>query len=308
MFLRTLVRERHPHALIANFGSVNVMMAVGWLHRVPLRIAWYHTLSSATELDCGHFSWRDRLQSLRKRFVYRAATHIVANSNATCADVQRTYGVSNTRCRVFYNSLPQSPGVEEPLSAGTDSGAVQGRLLVCVGRLHPCKGHDVLIRAAARLRDAGTEFRIEFIGEGPQRAELQSLIDDWRLADKCQLVGALSHVQVLQRMARAWVTVVPSRSEAFGLVNIESMSVGTPVVASAVGGIVELFDDGKEGFLVPPGDCRTLADRLRSLIENPDLRARMGQTARQRSKFFDQSRAVDEQVQWLESELAPALD
>lgn len=300
-FLRAIIRHRRPGALIANFGAVNVMMTVGWLQRVPLRIAWYHTLSSATELDRGPVSWQHRLQSCRKRFVYRAATHIVANSQATRDDVQRTYGVPSAKCRVFYNSLPESPDGAESPEASTQSAAAAERLVLCVGRLHPCKGQDVLIRAAARLRDRGVVFRIELVGEGPQRSDLEALVDELHLRDRCQFIGALPRDQALTRMAHAWVTVVPSRSEAFGLVNIESMSVGTPVVASAVGGIVELLENGREGFLFPPGDYDTLAERLQTLINDEALRARMGRNARQRSRSFAQSRLVAEQVQWLES-------
>jgi glycosyltransferase involved in cell wall biosynthesis len=83
-------------------------------------------------------------------------------------------------------------------------------------------------------------------------------------------------------MAAADVVVVPSRDEAFGIVNVESLAVGTPVVASRVGGISEIVRDGRDGFLVPPDDPAALADRLSTLLCDANLRRTMAGSARRR--------------------------
>jgi glycosyltransferase involved in cell wall biosynthesis len=106
-------------------------------------------------------------------------------------------------------------------------------------------------------------------------------------------------------MAESALTVVPSRSEAFGLVVIESMAVGTPAVASAVGGIPEIIRDGVDGFLVPPDDPAALADKIGLLLSNAELRHKMGLNARERFlSRFEQSRVVKEQADWLEQIVA----
>jgi glycosyltransferase involved in cell wall biosynthesis len=102
-------------------------------------------------------------------------------------------------------------------------------------------------------------------------------------------------------MASAVVTVVPSRSEAFGLVNIESMAVGTPVVASKVGGIVEIIRHGVDGFLVPPDNAEALAEKLKVILCNPHVRREMRTSCRQRFlEQFEQRRSVLEQADWHE--------
>jgi glycosyltransferase involved in cell wall biosynthesis len=112
----------------------------------------------------------------------------------------------------------------------------------------------------------------------------------------------VEHGEVLRKMAAAMATVVPSRSEAFGLVNIESMAVGTPVVGSAVGGIVEIVRDGKDGFLVPPDDPSALATRLETVLTHPQLRRELSRRARERFLAeFEQSRSVREQADWQEA-------
>jgi glycosyltransferase involved in cell wall biosynthesis len=175
------------------------------------------------------------------------------------------------------------------------------RRTICVGRLHPTKGQDVLIRAIARLKDRFPDARFEFVGDGPCMDDCVKLAEELEIADRCRFTGRLTHDEVLRRLATSSVSVVPSRSECFGLVNIESLAVGTPVVASHVGGISEIVNDGEEGFLVPPDDPVSLAERLGELLGDPELRAEMTDKALQRFQYFAQQRLIGEQVDWLES-------
>jgi glycosyltransferase involved in cell wall biosynthesis len=102
-------------------------------------------------------------------------------------------------------------------------------------------------------------------------------------------------------MALASATVVPSRSEGFGLVNIESLAVGTPVVASSVGGIVEVIRDGVDGFLVPPDNPEEMVEKLLLLLSNAPLRRAMSRNARERFlTTFEQGKVVREQADWFE--------
>jgi glycosyltransferase involved in cell wall biosynthesis len=123
----------------------------------------------------------------------------------------------------------------------------------------------------------------------------------------CTFVGAVPHDDVFTSLASAAVSVVPSRQEAFGLTTIESLSVGTPVVASNVGGIPEVIRDGINGFLIPPEDAGELARRLIQVLLQPDLQKEMSRNAR--STFlerFEQTPAVTAQSGWLEAIVANA--
>jgi glycosyltransferase involved in cell wall biosynthesis len=121
------------------------------------------------------------------------------------------------------------------------------------------------------------------------------------LLERCTFRDAVPHDEVLRRMAVARVVIVPSRSEAFGLVNIEAMSVGTPVIASAVDGIKEIVRDGLDGVLVAPDDSNALAKQITSLLNDPSRRAEMSQYARERFlRVYEQSEVVTAQADWLE--------
>jgi glycosyltransferase involved in cell wall biosynthesis len=285
---------------VANFGAVNVMTLTGWLAGVPRRVAWYHTLSTQQRADSSQPAWQRGLFDLRKSLVYAAATHVVGNSRAAVADVQRVHHVQAHKCRVFPNSLADPVGHDSLLGRERS-----GDKVLCAGRLWPSKGQDVLIESLGLLRSRAPGLRVEFAGEGPAKDRLFGLARERRVLDRCCFLGRLPHREVLCRMAESALTVVPSRSEAFGLVVIESMAVGTPAVASAVGGIPEIIRDGVDGFLVPPDDPAALADKIGLLLSNAELRHKMGLNARERFlSRFEQSRVVKEQADWLEQIVA----
>ncbi len=297
-FLYRLIRQHRPDCLIGNFGTANLMTTLGWLMRVPQRVAWHRTMSTAVYGDATSRS-KARWRETRRKIVYKLATRVIANSQAASQDVQRVYGVPPHKCHVFYDSLA------DPLPTLPAHQPGNQPLIVCVARLAPMKGQDTLIRAIALLTDDLPEVRAEFVGDGPQRSNYERLAQQLGVADRCTFVGHVPHDEVLARMAAATVCVMPTRSEAFGLVNIEAMAVGTPVVASQVGGIPEIIRDGQDGFLVPPDDPQALADRLRLLLTDPALRARMSQSARQRFlDCFEQRANIARQADWFEALVA----
>lgn len=295
LFLYRLIRKYRPDCLISNFGADNVMLVVGRLMGVPRRINWYHTLSAQIDIDAGFPRWKMNLLRLRKRMVYALATDMVPVSNAASEDVQRVFGVPERKCHLFYNSLA------DPL-AGQALPQAQGETLICIGRLYPSKGQDVVIKAVALLKQTLPDFRVEFVGDGPSTGSFKQLARDQGVEDRCVFQGSVQHDEVLTRMSSSIATLVPSRSDNCPLVTIESLAVGTPVIASGVGGIVEIIRDGMDGFLVPPDNPIALAEKLRLLLSNPELRGTMSRNARERFlTTFEQSRVIREQADWFET-------
>lgn len=295
IFLRRLIKQHRPSCLVAAFGSTNVMLTVGWLMGIKTRVVWYLTMAEAISIDGQIGRWKLIFLKLRKRLIYSLATHVIPNSLAGLQDVHDVYGVPTNKCNVMYLSLP-TPKLDLKDVASTHD----ANRTICVGRLHPTKGQDVLLKAIARLKDQFPNAIFEFVGDGPCREDCERIAEELAISDRCRFSGRLPHDEVLRRMALASVSVVPSRSECFGLVNIESMAMGTPVVASNVGGISEIFSDGIEGFLVPPDDPVLLADRLADILANPELRSTMSGKAMRRFQDFEQQNVVGHQVDWIE--------
>jgi glycosyltransferase involved in cell wall biosynthesis/2-polyprenyl-3-methyl-5-hydroxy-6-metoxy-1,4-benzoquinol methylase len=301
-FLSHLIRHRRPDCLVSNFGSVNVMTLTGWCHRVKARVAWHHTLSSQTDVDTPHPPWKLRLLRWRKRWVWRFATAIATVSGAAKQDLHNRFHVPNEKCQVIYNSLA------DPLNGGAYIKKLSGEnRIVCVGRFHRSKGQDVLLRAAGLLALQIPKLKIQFLGDGPLRGECERIAAELNLTDSCNFEGSVPHSKVLEAMQVADVVVVPSRNEAFGLVALESIALGTPVVASAVGGLVEILTEGLQQLLVPPNDPKTLADKLHQLLTHSSEHY-AALSAQSRLRFlqeFEQSAAVRRQADWLESLLPP---
>lgn len=293
-FLYRLIRQRRPDCLISNFGAVNVMMTVGWLAGVACRVPWYHTMSAAIDIDDTSRGWKKEFLRLRKRLVYKLATAVVPASDASRDDVGRTYGVPRVKCQVFYNSLA------DPLPDCSPRPVEQGKLS-CFGRLTPIKGQDVVVEAMALLKYTLPHVRVEFVGDGPSMDSFQQLAQSSGVGDRTSFLRSVSHDEVLERMSTSETTLVPSRSDNCPLVVIESLAVGTPVIASRVGGIAEMIRDGIDGFLVPPDDPGALAEKIGELLSRPGLRESMSRNARQRFlTLFEQSRVVREQTEWFE--------
>jgi glycosyltransferase involved in cell wall biosynthesis len=270
-FLYSLIRERQPDCVVGNFAAVNLCMLVGRLCGVPNRIAWYHSISRALETDSALPEWKQSLLKFRKRWVYHYATRIIANSAAAAKDIQAVFGVDAGKCMSLPFLLPE-PQIRND-NENTDK-------VVCVGRLYRSKGQATLIRAAKRIRESAPNLTIDFIGDGPERRNYETLAASLGVRECCNFLGTLPLAEALSRVASAAVSVTTSQNEALGLASVEAQSVGTPVVASAVDGITEVVLDGETGFLAPPNDADAFAEKIVTLLKNDELRRHFGQRAR----------------------------
>jgi len=178
--------------------------------------------------------------------------------------------------------------------------------LVYVGRLAKVKGVDTLMKAFCLVSEYG-EVHLDVFGSGSERENLEKLVRELGVDERVHFHGAIPQDEVYRAFAKADVAVVPSREEPFGLVVIEAMSVGTPVVASRVGGIPEILRDGVDGSLVPPEDPEALAAAIIRLLKDDALRLQMGRNARQRSlEEFQLSTRIPKVADWMEGLVAAA--
>ena len=171
-----------------------------------------------------------------------------------------------------YNGIPDVP---PPLRA--DPGRTLVRLVI-VARFEPQKDHPTLLRALAGLQDHPWE--LDLIGDGPLRGQMESLATTLGIGGRVRFLG--QRTDVGQILAQAQVSLLVTNWEGFPLSILEAMRAGLPVVASAVAGIGESVRDEETGYLVPRGDVDALQDRVLRLLTSPDLRVRLGSSARTR--------------------------
>ncbi len=272
VFLHRLIGRHRPSCIVGNFSAVSLCTLVGWLDRVPVRIAWIHTSARQIDQDWPVPPLKRAYQVRRRRLILRLATLHMAVSEPMKAELQSMYGVPARKIRVHHFLIADPPATLPPIRRG---------LVVCAGRQDPSKGQDVLVRAIPAIKAARPDAVVEFLGGGSTLERNKALAASLQLGDACRFLGALSHRETLEKMASAAVVAVPSFYDAFPLVNVEAASVGTPVVGSAVGGMGEMVVDGKTGFLVPPGDSAALSERIISILGDDALREKLGLAARE---------------------------
>jgi glycosyltransferase involved in cell wall biosynthesis len=202
-----------------------------------------------------------------RNFSARGADAVVAVSRAVAKRVV------DGPVRVIYAGLPVPADGPPARWRSAQSEIIIGT----AGRLVELKGIEYLLRAAATLRHEFPTLRVEIAGSGPQREKLEEAAAH---ADITEQVKFLGWIDDLAAVLPRWdIFAMPSLEEGFPIAALDAMAAGLPVVATPVGGVPELIEDGKTGWLVPPRDAQALALRLRLLLANPELCLSVGAAA-----------------------------
>jgi glycosyltransferase involved in cell wall biosynthesis len=192
------------------------------------------------------------------------------------------------RARIIYHGVD----VDEFHNAAV-SAPRKGQVIGVAARLVPIKGIEFLIRAFAKLQDEFPQARLEIAGVGPELPRLEREVARLNARDRIVFLGWQANVA--QTMARWDLLAMPSLEEGLGLAVLEAMAAGLPVVASEVGGLSEVVKHGETGWLVAAGEPEALANAIRSLLLDPELRTRMGAAGYERARVcFGASRMVRE--------------
>lgn len=222
-------------------------------------------------------AWRRRTAL---RWAAQRSDALVGVSVATATALQRTLGIPQNRVFVVPNGIPRRTGVRDrvrhELSIPPDE-----LLIVAVGNLYPVKGHAVLLDALAMLGDL-PGWHLAIAGRGEEEPRLRAQIVAAGFDSRVHLLGFRDDIPDI--LAAGDIFAMPSLSEGLPLALVEAMSFGLPVVVSRVGGIPEVVTDDVEALLVPPSDVSALATALRSLIDDVDLRRRLGNAGRMRAQ------------------------
>lgn len=246
-------------------------LPAGWFAGVPIRIA---------HLQNCH--WRLSLRArLFDRFAFAFADAGFGCSKAVLRFYQKHMWYPMSKCYLVYNgvvtkrfeNLPSKEEIRRILGLSQEY-----IIITTVARLVPQKGHVFLLEAAREIVSKFKNVRFLLVGDGGLRAQLECRVSSLGLAEYVFFLG--QRTDVPQILAASDIFVLPSLWEGLGLVLVEAGLAGLPVVATRVDGIVEVVEDGRSGFLVPPGDSRALAEALQALLGDAVLRERMGKEGR----------------------------
>jgi D-inositol-3-phosphate glycosyltransferase len=282
----------HSHYWMS--GEVGTRLAKRW--RVP-HVAMFHTLGEvknrarATEHEPA-----SRIAA--ERAIATSADRVVVASAHEKHLLTALYGADPERIAIV------PCGVDLDLFAPMEKefarrhlGLKDGeRVILFVGRIEPLKGIDILISVAAQLHEDENFIVLIVGGDARASAEIEQLraqAERLGVDHHVSFVGSVAHDQLPLYYNAADVCVVPSYYESFGLVAVESMACGTPVVASRVGGLTTTVQDGETGYLIPWRCPEPFAERLELLLDNDELRASFGRAGREAVERFRWANVAD---------------
>lgn len=253
--------------------------------RQYLKLPLVVSLQGELTMDATHLYQRSAFARSVMRAALTQADAITACSGQTLAEAEAFLGRSfEVPSRVIYNGIR--------LADFEDVRAYQHPkpYILGIGRHVPQKGFDVLLRAFAEVVRSGSEdYDLLLAGDGEEHGRLQELAAALQLGDRVRFVGRVARTEAVALFLGCSFFVLPSRHEPMGIVNLEAMAAGKPVIASHVGGVPELVVDGRNGLLIPAEDASALAATMRGLMADPTLRSRLGQAGREWAERFDWS-------------------
>jgi D-inositol-3-phosphate glycosyltransferase len=260
------------------------------LWNVPV-IHMFHTLGLMKQrIARGNGEVEGDYRLAGEKDVLRFADRIIAATPAEFAQLQWLYQANTQKIVIIPPGVDLSHFYPIPPDEAKEFIGVQpcNQVILYVGRIEPLKGIDVLIEAIAIMRRNGVRVCLSIIGGDPEQDQesdnqemtrLQALRETYGLEDMIAFLGRRSQDSLPYYYSAAEAVVMPSQYESFGMVALEAMACGIPVVASQVGGLAFLIQDGVTGFTVPVDEPQAMADRLSMLINDPDMRKWMGAQA-----------------------------
>lgn len=280
---RRAARGRLPRPdLIVGFDLDGFLIERGGVRRVA---AIKGVLADEAGFERGLPHVRLTVESLLERRHVRQVDRVVTSSAYSAGRIAEEYGVPASRIAV----------VPEPIDLSRWRRAFEeapelprsGSSILCVAHLYPRKNVATLLAAMTRLPGSA---RLRVVGTGPDLTRLERRRRELGLGERVEFLGHVDFARLAGEYRRADVFCLPSRQEGFGIVFLEAMAAGLPIVAARASAVPEVVTDGESGILVGPDSPDELAAALDRLLSNPEERRRLGETGRRRVTAYEVSR------------------
>ena len=283
------VREWKPHVVYSNLWNTNPFVAVvGKLFGA--KVILEESVSVVPQIERKKYR---TLARLYRKSIYGLADAVVAVSQGLTREVKRIFGLEHVK--TIYNCIDIESVIARSKTADDNPPHEYFRLglpiLVATGRLDEQKGYPHLLEAFKIVNET-VDARLVIVGDGKLKDELRRTAKSMEIDDKIAMVG---ETEPYAYMCHGDIFVFSSLYEGFGIVLIEAMSLGMPVVSTDCDyGPNEIIENGKNGLLVPVADPEKMASEILRLIKDKNLRSSLGAEARKRSKYFALDRMVSD--------------
>ena len=296
----------HSHYWLS--GRVGIAQSQKW--NVP-HLATFHTLAK-TKLRARAGEQESEVRASVERMVMEDADGMVVSTETEKDDLVRLYQASRSKIKV----IPAGVDLElfyprDKREAKQKLGIEENRVILYVGRIEPLKGLDIMLEAVSLLEGCA-ETRLVIVGgsleEDAELERLKGLSESLGIENKVTFTGSVPQEMLPDFYSAADVFVLPSYYESFGLVALEAMACGTPVVASRVGGLNTFIKQGETGYLIPWRCPEPFAQRLEMLLANPALKDSMGRAARAQAQEMSWSGVADHLLEYYSGFMADSWE
>ena len=308
----------HSHYWMS--GLAAEMLSDIW-GEIPM-IQMFHTLGEMKNRIAQSDEERETASRLEgERRVLARANRIIAATLAEQAQLEWLYKANSRKITIIPPGVDTGRFYPIPKDEAKQFIGIpdEDRMVLFVGRIEPLKGLDTLIRAMAcmGLENSDCPAYLAIIGGDPsaspdemtsEMASLQQLCRELKMDRTVVFLGKRGQDTLPYYYSAAEVLVMPSHYESFGMVALEAMACGTPVIASQVGGLAFLIQDGVTGYHVPGGDSDALCEKLTLLLGNAENREQMGQRAAEEAKAYSWDKIAEQMIAVYESLLEPKLE
>jgi GalNAc-alpha-(1->4)-GalNAc-alpha-(1->3)-diNAcBac-PP-undecaprenol alpha-1,4-N-acetyl-D-galactosaminyltransferase len=261
--LRREIVASQPDVVISFMNSVNVYTIIACLKLNIPTIVSEHIYPGSSDAN--------KIWQLIMKWAYRHADLVTVLTQNALPFYPATKG---------YRTIVMPNPITTPDPVGAMAQLLPAHSLIAIGRLHPQKGFDLLLKAFDQIQSKHPDWQITILGEGPMRSELEDLRSQLQLTDRVHLPGLVSNVP--EYLHQADIFVMPSRFEGFPMALCEAMACGLPVLAAdCLSGPRDIIEDGVNGVLVVTEDVNALATGLDALMSNPTQRQQLAQNAPQ---------------------------
>ncbi|MEE8393281.1 MAG: glycosyltransferase family 4 protein [Rhodospirillales bacterium] len=269
--IRKLLKENN-YDLVHYWTSIPSGL-LSFLHRgrIPYIVSLYG--GDIPKFVPGELQFFHRLAGPFNKSVVRNAITVTAMSNAAGQAAEKELGPANMT--VIWNAT-EAPSIDSQAAAKRDDGVLR---LISVGRMLDWKRFDMVIKAVGKCDDV----ELVVVGDGPEKGNLERLANK-NCAGKARFLGLVNKDRVYGELSKSDVFVLPSIADSFGNVYVEAMACGLPVVGARAGGVVDIIEDGVNGFLIEPDNLDELVGRI-NFLKDPGKREKM---ARESIRIFQE--------------------
>lgn len=263
-FSKVLITEK-PCLCISNYSSTRVISIVSYLLGIKNRINYVHSTTKQFSLDFKKRSefWR-LIFKYRKRIIFSINTHLFTNSSGTKIDTINYYNIHEKKISVFPFLIKDSVLKYKTFQE-------RENCICIVGRLHPSKGHRALLQLFAKCKRKFPLLKLKIVGDGHLKSELIELSKSLNIYENLIFIDEVPNDKINTIFSSSLASISSSIDEAYGLVNIEALREGTPIICTRTAGSIDIVEEKKNGLFIDLNDKFSLCNALDPILKEWDF-------------------------------------